>query len=98
MLLERPTWRRWWSGTSPQRIGSDVASVRVDDDSNGATVKYFEMAYRRHLTEHPELVRAAHTELKGKDLACWCAPDLPCHVDRGGIKVESARLLDRAGT
>jgi len=19
--------------------------------------------------------------LKGKDLACWCAPDLPCHVD-----------------
>lgn len=21
------------------------------------------------------------TELAGKDLACWCAPDQPCHVD-----------------
>lgn len=21
------------------------------------------------------------SELKGKDLACWCPPDKPCHVD-----------------
>lgn len=21
------------------------------------------------------------TELAGKDLACWCPPDLPCHAD-----------------
>ena len=20
-------------------------------------------------------------ELRGKDLSCWCAPDLPCHAD-----------------
>jgi hypothetical protein len=30
--------------------------------------------YRRHLAEHPELVEAAHCELAGKDLACWCRP------------------------
>ena len=36
--------------------------------------------YRQYLTEHPELVKAAKRELKGKDLVCWCAP-LPCHAD-----------------
>ena len=37
--------------------------------------------YRQHLAEHPELVAAARAELAGKDLACWCAPELPCHAD-----------------
>ena len=35
--------------------------------------------YRAWLFEQPELV-AALPELRGKDLACWCAP-LPCHGD-----------------
>ncbi len=37
--------------------------------------------YRQHLAEHPELIAAARAELAGKDLACWCAPELPCHAD-----------------
>jgi hypothetical protein len=37
--------------------------------------------YRKHLAERPELVEAARAELAGKDLACWCAPELPCHAD-----------------
>jgi hypothetical protein len=32
-----------------------------------------------HLPAHPELV-AALSELRGKTLACWCAPK-PCHGD-----------------
>lgn len=24
----------------------------------------------------------AKQQLAGKNLACWCRPDLPCHVDR----------------
>jgi hypothetical protein len=35
--------------------------------------------YRAWLLEQPELM-AALPELRGKDLACWCAPD-PCHGD-----------------
>lgn len=27
---------------------------------------------------HPDQIRA---ELAGKDLACWCRPNLPCHAD-----------------
>jgi hypothetical protein len=37
--------------------------------------------YRQHLAARPDLVEAARTELAGKDLACWCAPELPCHAD-----------------
>lgn len=37
--------------------------------------------YRLHLGEHPELMEAARTELRGHDLACWCPLDQPCHAD-----------------
>jgi hypothetical protein len=37
--------------------------------------------YRTYLAERPDLVAAARAELAAKDLACWCAPELPCHAD-----------------
>ena len=37
-------------------------------------------AYRCWLLERPDLVEQAKRELRGKNLACWCAP-LPCHGD-----------------
>jgi hypothetical protein len=36
--------------------------------------------YEEWLLSQPELVKAAKEELKGKVLACWCAP-LNCHGD-----------------
>ena len=36
--------------------------------------------YRSWLIGQPELMYRARTELRGKDLACWCAPR-PCHAD-----------------
>lgn len=38
------------------------------------------IAYRSWLLGQPDLVQAAKTELRGKVLACWCAPK-PCHGD-----------------
>lgn len=35
--------------------------------------------YRAFILTNPALLNALH-ELKGKTLACWCAP-LPCHGD-----------------
>jgi hypothetical protein len=46
-------------------------------EANAAAVA----AYEQHLAEHPELLAAARRELADKDLACWCALDLPCHGD-----------------
>ena len=37
--------------------------------------------FRTYLTEHPELVAAARRELRGKNLACRCRLDEPCHGD-----------------
>ncbi|MDI9901323.1 DUF4326 domain-containing protein [Rhodococcus sp. IEGM 1409] len=40
--------------------------------------------YRLDITEllvSPPLIAMAPKELAGKDLACWCPLDSPCHVD-----------------
>ena len=37
--------------------------------------------YREHLAAHPELVAAAAVSLAGRDYACWCPPERPCHGD-----------------
>ena len=37
--------------------------------------------YRAHLQANPQLTMAAAGLLAGKDLACWCPLDLPCHAD-----------------
>lgn len=36
--------------------------------------------YRSYLLRRPALV-AALPELRGRDLACWCKLDEPCHAD-----------------
>jgi len=36
--------------------------------------------YEQWLMSQPALLAAAKTELKGKDLVCWCAPKR-CHGD-----------------
>jgi Domain of unknown function (DUF4326) len=50
---------------SAKRLGSHDAAVE---------------AYAAYLDERPELIGRAKRELRGKDLACWCAPE-PCHAD-----------------
>lgn len=37
--------------------------------------------YRDYLATRPDLVAAARRELAGRDLACWCPLDEPCHAD-----------------
>lgn len=37
--------------------------------------------YREDLRNDPALVERIRRELAGCVLACWCRPELPCHVD-----------------
>lgn len=37
--------------------------------------------YRQWITTRPDLIDAAHRELTGKNLACYCPTDQPCHRD-----------------
>ncbi|HET9484830.1 MAG TPA: DUF4326 domain-containing protein [Xanthomonadales bacterium] len=37
--------------------------------------------YREYLARDDALARAARDQLRGRDLACWCPLDAPCHAD-----------------
>ncbi|MFI5687849.1 DUF4326 domain-containing protein [Streptomyces sp. NPDC051636] len=37
--------------------------------------------YRAWLTSQPDLHAAARQQLAGRDLLCWCPPELSCHAD-----------------
>jgi hypothetical protein len=60
---------------NPHRVGRRC-ECGLDHDAAAAVA-----AYERYLDARPELVEAAVRELAGRDLACWCKPELPCHAD-----------------
>lgn len=37
--------------------------------------------YRRSMREHPTSLASVASALRGRDLACWCRLDQPCHAD-----------------
>lgn len=55
-----------WGNPFPVRDGNRQLAVEL---------------YREHLRVHPEIVAEARAVLAGKDLACWCPLDGPCHAD-----------------
>lgn len=57
---------------NPFRIGDDVAGMT--DEPMDAT----DVCHQFALFTAPSL---PVIELRGKDLACWCALDQPCHAD-----------------
>jgi len=59
---------RWGN---PFRVGEDGISTPA------ASIR----ACRAWLAAHPEVRRAARESLAGKNLACWCPLDGPCHAD-----------------
>lgn len=45
---------------------------------------YLVQLFYKYLIESPqgrEMAKRARTELRGKDLACWCDLDGPCHAN-----------------
>jgi hypothetical protein len=50
------------------------------DDIEGARWAATVM-YRSDLSGRPDLRETIRAELAGKDLACWCPLDGPCHLD-----------------
>jgi hypothetical protein len=53
------------------------------DQDGGGNRLYLVSLYRSYIgkAEQAHLRDAIRTELRGKDLACWCPPDQPCHAD-----------------
>lgn len=38
-------------------------------------------SYQEYVDKFPQIEAAAKLELRGKDLACFCREDAPCHAD-----------------
>lgn len=67
VIVARPS--RWGNPFTVAAHGSRAAAVA---------------AYERWIAEAPEaraLLAAHGAEIAGRDLACWCPLDQPCHAD-----------------
>ena len=66
---------RWGN---PFRMGQDKAP-----DGKIYTPATSVAAFRKALTggKLPYMIDDVRRELRGKNLACWCAADAPCHAD-----------------
>ena len=51
------------------------------DDDPAACVEMFHHDLDKFQVFHPEKYEAWIAPLRGKNLACWCALDQPCHAD-----------------
>jgi hypothetical protein len=70
-------------GGATDGVPSDIAARASPQfttpfrDTNRARARAL---YEKMLGEHPRLAQSARQHLRGKHLACWCAP-APCHGD-----------------
>jgi glutaminase len=67
-------------------VGRSAPYLKQSRYRNLFTVKEFGREdavrlYREYLLTTPGLLDAARAQLAGRDLACWCKPDEPCHAD-----------------
>jgi hypothetical protein len=68
--LDAKASRRWGWQISP-------AGRKIVCEDAAETVKRFKHALQWDEAIHDHV----REKLKGRDLACWCAPDSPCHAD-----------------
>ncbi len=60
-----------------RKTRTSVGTLSNQDSAISAAVDMF----RVELDRNPDLRAAAITELRGKDLGCFCRPGRPCHAD-----------------
>lgn len=74
-----------WGGFS--RTGIDTLMIYMEafvKDKRFISIETIEQSiewYKIYLDKYPELVEKIKRELKGKNLACFCPLDKPCHAD-----------------
>jgi hypothetical protein len=90
VYVGRPT--KWgnpfWISRHPELLG---AYALVCKDAQEAKEKYREFIEGRRAVLGCRITNFDTNELKGKNLACWCPLDKPCHAD---ILLELANAKD----
>jgi hypothetical protein len=86
-------------------FSSTLAAARSKDDKKrlrARSVAAFERALLGRSQRLPFSIADVRQELRGKNLACWCPLDEPCHADvllrvaNGGLRVKARRQVKKA--
>lgn len=73
-------WAVQWAGHADQHrpLGlNDLVPANDQADAHRLAVELFE----NWVHGLPQLLDRARTDLAGRDLMCWCSPELACHAD-----------------
>lgn len=73
-------WAVQWAGHSDQHrpLGlKDLVPANDQADAHRLAVELFD----NWVHGLPQLLDRAQEELAGRDLMCWCSPELACHAD-----------------
>jgi len=62
-------------------IGTDNIARAFDNENPEHCVHMFKLHIRDMKRDQPDRYEALLAPLRGKNLACWCALDQPCHAD-----------------
>jgi hypothetical protein len=78
-----PIWSDVRSNWGRVEAWQAVAAYVTSSEGIGAAdvAGQFEMLMKVRQRDEPDRLEAWLTPLKGKDLACWCAPGDACHAD-----------------
>lgn len=87
VIVARPS--KWGNPFLITDVGRRFPSLSVEQ-----CAAFVVNEFRYDRSKHPEYpsVEAIRTELAGRDLACWCPFDQPCHAD---VLLELANGADR---
>jgi hypothetical protein len=69
------------SGVGYGSFASDGALLLTSPDTPEIQVRWFRLKMEETRKYFPNEFEKYIAPLRGKDLACWCSPDQPCHAD-----------------
>lgn len=61
-------------------VGTAIILLEKNPD-RASVVAHYQRLLEFHLVANPQIVRASLQALRGRNLACWCPLDQPCHAD-----------------
>jgi hypothetical protein len=75
--------RSTWQGVTTDiwQVGTCNGHAMWFRDSKSGAAELSVRAFRAYCPPRSALAEAARRVLRGKDLACWCKLDEPCHAD-----------------
>lgn len=91
-LSRRKGWRMPEGAVKVDRSTRWGNPYQAGKDGDGSRARLVQL-FREHLNrpEQADKRAAIRAELRGKDLACWCPLDEPCHAD---VLLELANTTD----